>query len=311
MMAKQVFLRGSVRELASDSVRQLLGNVSYARAVGDDPSPFFVSMVIAHEGESRGEVKGIGARIKEWTRKAVRAVVRAFRPSGRVPAILFDGLIAWHGNESTRQAVGEVVYSRVTELAGIEAAETIGYVYADQVDLREAIRRGERDCCSMEADVLMIQEGQRLVIDDVERGSAIVLGHTSRQLPGFPLARLQRLCEFEPVETPGSTNDGSESRGTHADPSLPPAVPAAGTPAAAIATPAGGVSFPSQPLTREQVIAEAKRLGLTVGDSLPQPSAPAASIPAAPAPPESPAAAQPQSWDLTHPDVNPFLPKEV
>lgn len=308
-MPKQVFLRGSVRELAGDSVRQLLGNVQYARVVGEDPAPFFVSMVIAHEGESRGEVKGIGARVKEWSRKAVRAVVRAFRPSGRVPAILFDGLIHWHGNESSRQPVGEVVYSRVTELAGIEAAETIGYVYSDQADLREAIRRGERDCCSMEADVLMISEGQRLVIDDVERGVAVVLGHTSRQMPGFPLARVQRLCEFEPVETPDSTPDGGGAMSgvTTSTPSNPPAVPAV-TPAAD-ATAAGGRSSQPQLLSRDQVLAEARRLGLTAADFSPTPPISPVLIPAAPAPPETPAAAQPQSWDLTNPDVNPFLPK--
>lgn len=304
---KQVFLRGRVTELASTDVASVIGQRQYDLATAGDPAPFFISMVIAHEGESRGEIRGLGARVKAWAKRAVRAVVHAFTPAGRVPAQVFDGLIDWHGNEHSRRAVGSVVHSRLTELAGIgEAAETIAYVYPEQAELRDAIRRGERDCCSLEADVVTVEENGRLSIDDVERGTAVVLGHTSRQMPGFPHAMVRQLCEFEPVERAPAEPPTAPLNPAAISSPVPPAT----VPANAPTTGATAQGREQTPLTREQLITAARQAGLTpaeLGSTAPPPAVTTHTPPPVPAPPEQPASTV-DPLDLWDPRNNPFLP---
>ena len=298
-MKNQVFLRAQLRELATNEISALLGPHRYAELTHGDEQPLFVSMVIAHEGQSRGEVKGRGAKLKEWGKKAVRACVRAFRPQGRWPVPIYDGFYDWHGNEGNRQPVGENVHSRLIELQSVEAAENFGYIYPEQTDLRAAIRNGERDICSLEADAIVVESGGRLFIEDVERGTGFVLGLSSRQMPGFPLARVQQLCEFEPVE--GSTAGGSGVE--------PPK-----SPVAAEGAPSGGAATgtPAPALSKAQLIEAAKAAGVTAADLgvvTPAPAAAPAPIPApVGAPPEKPAIPTVDEFDLSNPANNPFLP---
>lgn len=307
MPRQEVRLRAQLRELAPESASAILGPHRYAELTLGDDAPLFVSMIVAHEGTSSGEVRGLGARVKEWGKRAVRACVRAFRPQGRFPAAVFDGLVNWHGNQHNRQPVGDVVHSRLTELEGVEACETIGYIFPEQTELRAAIRNGERDCCSLEADAVLTEENGRLVIDDVERGTGIVLGHSSRQMPGFQFARVQQLCEFEPPE-------GGQQTGGTSQPPTPAGQPQPATGAGGVspAAPAGDPAptpTPAQPVppSREQVLQMARAAGLTAADFGGSPPPPVlAPIPAPPEKPVAPAG----PLDLTDPKHNPFLPAE-
>src|SRR5262245_10020873 len=80
-MTNRVSLRAQLRELAATNVEALIGPRLYGSITVVDPSPFFVEMVVAHEGQSRGEVVGFGAQVKEWGKRVIRALAHAFNPS--------------------------------------------------------------------------------------------------------------------------------------------------------------------------------------------------------------------------------------
>lgn len=316
---KRVYLRGNVREMATATVSQLIGTGMMARIQSVDPNPFFFELTLAHEGESRGEIVGIGARVKEWGKRMIRAVAHAFKPAGRTPAQIYDGFYDWHGNEDSRLPVGEVLHSRVQELNGIEQVQAIGYIFPEQADLRTAINNGDRDCCSIEADVVTHEEGGRFVVDAVERGTAVVLGHTSKQMPGFPGAVVRRLAEFGPIEgatggegtvaSEGAASSSNAAAGGQAQNAAPQTAATAAPAAAAQLTPATAPVLPGAqtlPLDRTAVLNLAKQIGITAADFSPLPVI----HQSVPSPSAQPTSTQGSGEpDLTSAQWNQFLPE--
>jgi hypothetical protein len=298
---QRVLVRARIRELAAESVAALIGPLRFQQITALDPKPMFVSLTVAHEGVSRGEVVGLGARVKEWARKVIARLAELMHPSGRVAPLIYDGSVDWHGNQSSRQPVGEVVASRTGEASGLMSAEAIGYIYAGSMRVRELIALGQLDVCSVEADVILVEEGARSIVEDVLAAPAIVLGDSRKQQPGFAGARVAMITEFMPDGDPPPAQL----------PAQPPAPPPANPPAQPPATP------PAQPpaapqLGREQLLQAIRDAGITAADLAPpvtNPPQPPASPPP-PAPPERPPA-QPQSsaLDFTDPANNEFLPK--
>ncbi len=269
-----------MKELAAADVQALIGPHQYQQIVATDESPFFVQMTIGHEGTSSGSLSGLGARVKEWGKRVVRALVHAFDPAGRVPARIYDGIINWHGSEDSRVAVGEVLHSRGQELSGVLSALAVGYIYADQTDLREAIRKGERDCCSIEADVVVSEQAGRMIVEDVERATGVVLGHTSKQTPGFAGARVMALSEFCP---PPDDEPPPEKK-----PEPPPA---------------------AKP-TREELIEQVKEAGLNAEDIFGKQEPPKPPEEKVPAPTEKKPEGEGTAVSLTDPKFNEFLPAD-
>jgi hypothetical protein len=187
------------------------------------------------------------------------------------------------------------------ESTGTQTARAIGWIYPQYGSLREMIRQGMRDCCSIEADVAGEQEGGRIVITDVLRGVGVVLGHTSKQTPGFAGARLQLLTEFGPEAVPGTEGPTGTAGGESGQGQSTP--------------PAAGVVAPSTPtFSKDDLIAAIKAAGIQPGDVWPTPPAappavPASIVPPVVLPPVVPApAAQPAPAALDPlTDGNPFL----
>jgi hypothetical protein len=296
MKNQRVLVRARITELAADTVAALIGPLRYQQIAALDPQPMFVSLTVAHEGVSRGEVVGLGARVKEWARKVIARLAELLHPSGRVAPLLFDGSEDWHGNTSGRQPCGEVVASRTADNAGLLSAEAVGYIYAGQQRVREMIHAGTLDVCSVEADVILVDEGSRAIVEDVLAAPAIVLGDSRKQTPGFAGARVAMIAEFCPPDDPPP-----------AQPPTPPAQPPATPPA----TPPPATPPAAPQFTREQLVEAMKAHGITAADLAP-PAPPPAQPPAPPppAPPEKPPA-QPQSsaLDFTDPANNEFIPK--
>lgn len=304
--AQRISFRGQVREMAAATVEQLIGFATMQTIRAHDSEPYFFELVLGHEGRSSGNVVGLGHRVKEWSKKVIRAVVHAFNPAGRVPAKIYDGLIDYHGNQEARLPVGEVVHTRVAQLDGREAAQSIGYIYPAHAALKTAINQGERDICSMEVDVLLVEEGQRLIVEDVERATGVVLGHSTRQMPGFAGAVVRPLEEFGPAEGGGepaepppapAPDDGERGRqgdrGTGGQDIRRPVAPSLHRPVA---------DAPAPRFTKAELISAIKDAGLTAEDlGWKAPASTVAAPPAEPSKPETP-------LDLTDPQVNPYLP---
>jgi hypothetical protein len=316
-MNQRIHLRGRISEMAADAVAGLIGAGQMARIQSVDSAPFFFEMVLAHEGQSRGSLNGLQI-VKEWIGRVVRAVAHAFSPQGRIPASLYDGIDHWHGNEGQRVPVGEVVEARPVVVEGVETARAIGWVYPQFASLREGIRTGARDCCSIEADVEAATVNGRMVVQEVLRGVAVVLGHTSKQTPGFAGAKIRKLTEFGPVETgseePSDANQGQEgqSKASEAAGGAPPSAPkvsgVGGQGSGSL--PTTEHRPPTTTLTKEQLVAAIQAANLKPADVWPelqaQPQAP-------PQPPPAPIATPPEQKQAEVVDplsaaVNPFLP---
>ena len=281
-----VKMLGRINEMALPTVRELIGLTQWEAITALDPEPTFVEMTIAHEGTSRGEVVGWGARLKEWGKRVIRAVVNAFAPAGRVPVRIYDGVEHWHGNQAQRVPVGEVIHSFGYDANGVEEARVIGWIYP-----RFKVIATDRDCCSMEIDGLIVDVNGHSVVEEIYQAVAVVLGHTSKQTPGFAGARVQAITEFGPVEA-GPTEPDS-------------AVTGQGQSKAESA----GEAAPSSPtLSKADLITAIKEAGIQPGDIWAAPVAPV--VPVAPlpvavaTPPEQPAV------PAVDPLIagNPFLP---
>ncbi|MEW6129594.1 MAG: hypothetical protein AB1757_21315 [Acidobacteriota bacterium] len=304
-MRQTVAVRANIQELQSNAVSALIGPVRLAAIQAIDATPMFVEMTVGHEGVSRGEIVGLGAKAKEWGKRVIRRLSELLNPSGRNSAQIFDGGLVYHGNQDARTPCGEVVHSRTTEESGLMTSKAVGYIYEGEI--RELIRSGERDVCSVEAEVEIVEEGGRHFVEDVLNATAVVLGDSRKQTPGFAGARVALITEFMP--------DGGASGGDDPPPATPPATPPAPPPA-------------TSQLTKEQLVQAIKDAGITAADlgiappPAPTVTQPTATPPATPpatastllppaAPPEKPPQATSETLDLSSPEFNEFLPKEV
>ncbi len=196
---KRVLVPARITELQQSAVAEMIGPVRMGQITSVDGEPMFVSLTVGHEGVSGGAISGLGAIVKEWSARVIRRLAELLRPAGRQPAAIYDGIEHYHGNADARIAVGEVVHGRTTEGQHGLQADAIGYVYPGSV--REAIRNGERDICSIEADVTYsLTDARRAIVEDVYAACAVVLGHSSRQQPGFAGARVALISEMCPPE---------------------------------------------------------------------------------------------------------------
>ena len=296
-MKQAIRLHGHVQELASVEVERLIGTGQMARIRSVDPEPFFFGMTLAHEGTSTGSLNGISV-VKEWLARVVRAVAHAFTPQGRVPAAIYDGIDHWHGNEGQRVAVGEVVDARPVDRYGFTTAQAVGWVYPAYQDVRTFIRTGARDCCSMESDITSEIVNGRVIVEDVLRGVAVVLGHTSKQTPGFAGAKLHKISEFGPAEAvPADPAGAPTGMGASTAPAAAEAAPASASPSAPAAAPAAAPT-----LTKDQLVTAIKEAGLKPADIWPPAPQPL------PAPVATPPEQQVKTVDPLSAEGNPFLP---
>lgn len=277
-----VRIAGRLNEMALPTVRELIGRSEWQRITEMDAEPTFVEMVIAHEGTSRGEIVGWGARLKHWGRKVIHAVVQAFAPAGKVPVRIYDGIDHWHANQRERVPIGEVVHSFKERVNEMDEARVIGWVYPRFKEIATA-----RDCCSMEIDGLIVEVGGQSVVEEIFNAVAIVLGHTSKQTPGFAGARVQAITEFGPVEA--GPEPAAEPTGQTG--ALNPS-------AVAEAAPASAPTF-----TKDQLVTAIREAGIKPEDVWPQPVAPPLPAPI-PTPPEQPV----KTIDPLSAAGNPFLP---
>ncbi len=287
-MSKRMCVRARINEMALPAVRDLIGLTQWQQITALDPEPTFVEMTIAHEGTSRGEIVGWGARLKEWGKRVIRSVVQAFAPSGKVPVRIYDGLEHWHENQAQRVPVGEVIHSFDYDESGVAEARVIGWIYR-----RFKGVAAQRDCCSMEIDGLVVEQNGKTVVEEIFQAVAVVLGHSSKQTPGFAGARVQTITEFGPEEAaapaaaPSPTGPAGEPTGMGAS-----------------ATPAAGEAAPTSPtFSTQDLITAIKQAGIQPGDIWPAPVAPVALPVVVPTPAEKPAA--PLLDPLT--TGNPFL----
>lgn len=190
-------IAGELQEMAADEILDHVPASAYKRIKKDDPKAEFRAYVIGHEGESTGKVVGIGRVIKKWARSAIQNITER----------LVLGTKVFHLHEMTnehegRKPIGEVVGKVLSDIAGKLSSIAIMYIYPSYRDI-------PLDVASIEADINLpetINPNARVVDVDVEDITAIALGNSQTQKPGFAgatlIASLQEFADAASHEKP-------------------------------------------------------------------------------------------------------------
>jgi hypothetical protein len=193
---------GELQEMGAEEVLRSVSALDYKRIKQTDPKPTFRAYVIGHEGESEGKVVGIGRVIKKWVRSAITNINER----------LVIGTKVFHLHEMTndhegRQPIGEVVGKTLSEIAGRLSSIAVMYIFPEYRD-------APLDVASIEADITMpesINPNARTVDVDVEEITAIALGNSQMNKPGFAgatlLASLQEFTADANREKPPKEGD--------------------------------------------------------------------------------------------------------
>ena len=192
---KIVFQKTRARELDIERVRELIGKEAYQSIKQKDLHPFFVELLIAYEGISRGKILGSGLNRpvrKFWSRARIKELVEKLK-SGSVPVYLFHS-----SDYFPRRKVGEVLTARVEEFKG--RLNALALVYVSDLEVRALLRRGELDTCSLEAELVFEKSEKRKglvqwLVNAVEKVSGVALGSRALTKPGFAGARVLALAE--------------------------------------------------------------------------------------------------------------------
>ncbi|HUT54610.1 MAG TPA: hypothetical protein VM658_14565 [bacterium] len=201
-----VVILSKIEEMSMDDVRGRIGAARFSALHGADERPMFVTLLAGHEGWSTGSLTaGAGPKRKarkRWARAVISELAHKLR-SG-VPVFLF------HGGSRGRRPVGEIVAAAERWVKGVLGAE--GLAYISDPEVKERIKAGELDTCSIEAEVECHRDprapGDSWIVDTVRKVTGVALGDSRLVRPGFPGAAL--LAAVEEFEADGN-NAGAEA----------------------------------------------------------------------------------------------------
>jgi hypothetical protein len=174
-----------VREMAASELAGMISNEQLAAIRLKEDHPTFKAFCVGEVGEAAGRMLGYGNVKKTWYRSAISKLADAIRV----------GLKLFRGHQETnetmgRVAIGEVLAKRTMEIAGKFSAIVACWIYKDYADL-------PLDVASIEAGVDLQQEGDHgLYVTDVSGVTAIALGSSALETPGFFGARLLGQLEM-------------------------------------------------------------------------------------------------------------------
>ncbi len=209
-----VFMLSRIEEMSLDDVRTRIGAARMSALHESTERPMFVSLLAAHEGWSTGSfTTGAGARRKarkKWGRAVISDLTAKLRAG--VPVFLF------HGGRA-RRPVGEIVAAAERWAGGVLAAEGIACISDPEV--KQKIRAGELDTCSIEAEVECHGNPRdpqsSWIVDAVRKVTGVALGNSRVVRPGFPhAALLAAVEEFDEADKTGAGADAEKIAGLEA-----------------------------------------------------------------------------------------------
>ena len=174
-----MIIRAQLREMAASEIADAVPDEILARIRQSDPHPLFKAFVVGHEGESRGNLIGIGNVVKRWFSDAVRALF------GKIHAglQLFQGHAIGTNEHEGRQVIGEVVGKRLMDINGRESVVVVCHIDKDY-------RYLPLDVASVEADVELAADGSGARVVSVGEVTGVALGSSATERPGFAGATL-------------------------------------------------------------------------------------------------------------------------
>jgi hypothetical protein len=172
-------IRVALHCMASSEIAGMIPAETIAEIKKTDPNPLFRAYVVAHEGEARGNLVGYGNIVKKW----YRAIVDKLHEK------IEAGLQLFHGHGATNDQTGRIPIGRVVGKALREIAGRWSSVVACYIE--PASRRLNLDVASIEAEIDLDVDGKgNIIANDVNNVSAIALGNSEIETPGFAGATL-------------------------------------------------------------------------------------------------------------------------
>ena len=178
-----------LQEMADSEIAAMVEPSRLAQIKLRDPHPLIKAFVIGHEGESRGNLIGLGNVVKRW----FKTMIHKLHEKVTAGLQLFHGHASGTNAHEGRAPVGEVVGKALKTIDGRESVVVACYIHPDFKHL-------PLDVASVEADVELAPTGDRDMVDIVGLGNltGIALGSSAVDKPGFPGATLLgQLQAFE------------------------------------------------------------------------------------------------------------------
>lgn len=173
--------RAFLLEMAESEIMKMIPTSEYMRIKAADPKPLFRAYVIGHEGDSTGKVSSGGEKftnvVKRWYQSAIRKLHEKIEL----------GLKFFHGHGTTNALDGRVSIGEVVGKALKNIQDRLSVVVAAYI--QPEFRNLPLDVASIEAKVFL-NEGDGVYEADVEKVSAIALGSSHAEIPGFAGATL-------------------------------------------------------------------------------------------------------------------------
>jgi hypothetical protein len=174
-------IRLDVQEMSASAIADAIPADVMAEIKRTDARPLFRAYTLAHEGQSRGRLVGVGNVIKTWA----ASIIRKLHDRVTIGLEMFLG----HGKDNSidpgRIVVGKVVAKKLVEIDGRTSSVVIAYVDP----LYSAM---PLDVCSLEGSIdLAIDKSGNMTALDVDKISGIALGNSSMDTPGFEFATIQ------------------------------------------------------------------------------------------------------------------------
>ena len=174
-------IRLDVQEMSASAIADAIPADVMAEIKRTDARPLFRAYTLAHAGQSRGRLVGVGNVIKTWA----ASIIRKLHDRVTIGLEMFLG----HGKDNSidpgRIVVGKVVAKKLVEIDGRTSSVVIAHIDP----LYSAM---PLDVCSLEGSIdLAIDRAGNMTALDVDKISGIALGNSSMDTPGFEFATIQ------------------------------------------------------------------------------------------------------------------------
>ena len=180
--------------MASSEIADMIPEETIREIKKTDPTPMFRAYVVAHEGEAKGNLVGYGNIVKKW----YRAIVDKLHDK------IEAGLQLFHGHGATNDQTGRIPIGRVVG----KTRKIINGLWSSIVAcyIEPAQRKLNLDVASIEANMdLDIDSKGNLIATDIQDISAIALGNSEIETPGFAgatlLGQLQAFAKERGITT--------------------------------------------------------------------------------------------------------------
>ena len=171
--------RAQLQAMAKSEILAMIPPYMLERIKERDPKPLFKAFVIGHEGDVKATLVGIGKVVKTWFKDAV----------GKLSRKIWAGMELFNGHQMDgnyhdgREQIGEVAGSRAQDVNGKFSAVIAAYIYPEFKNL-------PLDVASIEANVEVDSADGEIHAINVGEVTAIALGNSKVDTPGFPDATL-------------------------------------------------------------------------------------------------------------------------